>query len=112
MSTSSAPNDTLSQLVNILGEADARDIVNTYLQEFAGLIRTATTGDPKDRHRAIHSLKSSSRHMGLLSLASRLEALEARLLVPEGELSDSDLAQINEEYERSAPALRQFANSQ
>lgn len=112
MSSTSAPNDTLSQLVDILGEADARDIVNTYLQEFPGLISTAAGGDHKAQHRAIHSLKSSSHHMGLLSLASRLEELEARLRVPESKIGDDDLAEINEEYERAAPALRQFANPQ
>lgn len=103
-----APNDTLAQLEDILGSDDVRDLARTYLKEFDGLIRTLASAEGELRHRTAHALKSSSRHMGLMGLARRFEALEARLLLPEGQVTADDLATITQEYERTIPPLRKY----
>jgi hypothetical protein len=66
------------------------------------------SGDREAQHRATHALKSSSRHMGLLPLSRRLEALEARLILPEGKIKSDDLLIISEEFERSTRPLRTY----
>ena len=103
------PNDTIRQLSELLGDADAREIVQTYLREFEGLIRTIAGGDHAAQHRATHSLKSSSRHMGQQALATRLQALEVRLLQPDGKVTAEDLQAVTAEFERIAGPLRAYA---
>jgi hypothetical protein len=95
-------------LIDALSLDEARELIRTYLHEFDGLIRTMAGGDREAQHRAAHALKSSSRHMGLLPLSRRLEALEARLLLPEGRIKSDDLLTISEEFERSARPLRAY----
>lgn len=102
------PNDTISQLIDAVGLEGAQDLIRTYLREFDGLIRNMAAGDREIQHRATHALKSSSRHMGLLTLARRLEALEARLLLPNGKIQAEDLMAITEEFERTAKPLRTY----
>lgn len=102
------PNDTIAQLIDAVGVEGAQDLIRTYLKEFDGLIRNMAGGDREIQHRATHALKSSSRHMGLLTLSRRLEALEARLLLPNGKVQAEDLMAITEEFERTAKPLRAY----
>lgn len=108
LSSTRPPNDTIGQLIDAVGLEGAQDLVRTYLREFDGLIRQMAGGDRETQHRATHALKSSSRHMGLLTLARRLEALEARLLLPNGKIQSDDLLAITEEFERTAKPLRAY----
>lgn len=103
------PNEAIAQLVEVLGTDDTRDLVRTFLKEYDGLIRAMTAEDKQLQHRAVHSLKSSCRHMGLASLVRKLEALEARVLLPTGKVTLEDIAAINSEFERQVPPLRNFA---
>lgn len=112
MAASPPPNDTLLQLVELLGEDNTRDLVRTFLREYDGLIRAISTADPPGQHRAVHSLKSSSRHMGLMALGRRLETLELRVLTPGGAVTAADLATLHHEFEQQAPSLRQFVVSE
>lgn len=105
------PNLALAQLMDVLGPEDTRNLVRTYLQEFDGLIRTMAGGDRTAQHRAAHALKSSSRHMGLMTLAGRLQAMEAKLLQPDGQVTAQDLAAVTEEFNRAGQALRTFAGA-
>lgn len=102
------PNPAIAELLDVLGDDDTRDLIRTYLQEFSGLIRTMATDDRTAQHRAVHSLKSSSLHMGLTALSRRLQTLEASLLLPEGSLHATDLAAITEEFERGVAPLRAY----
>lgn len=102
------PNPAVAELIDVLGLDDAKDVIRTYLDEFANLFRTMGSSDREAQHRATHALKSSSRHMGLLTLSRRLEALESRLLLPEGKITTEDLMTITAEFERSAKPLRAF----
>jgi len=110
MSASPPPNEALTQLVDILGMDDTRELVRTFLKEYDGLIRSMTVQDREVQHRAVHSLKSSCRHMGLTLLMRKLEALEARVLLPNGKVTMEDIAAVNSEFERQVPPLRNFAN--
>ncbi|MFZ9682564.1 MAG: Hpt domain-containing protein [Cephaloticoccus sp.] len=109
MPPSPPPNTAIGELADVVGLEDARDLVRTFLKEYSGLIRGMTAEDPKLQHRAVHSLKSSCRHMGLDSMVRRLQALEARMLLPEGKVTLDDIAVLNSEYERVVAPLRQFA---
>lgn len=102
------PNDAIAQLVDILGEEDARDLVQTFFKEYDGLLRKLVSGAREEQHLAAHGLKSSSRHMGLASLAQRFSVLETRLLEPDGNVDSHDIAIINAEYERVIPPLRKY----
>ena len=110
MSASIPPNEALAQLVDILGMDDTRELVRTFLKEYDGLIRSMTVQDREVQHRAVHSLKSSCRHMGLTLLMRKLEALEARVLLPNGKVTMEDIAAVNSEFERQVPPLRNFVN--
>tara|TARA_R110002094_G_scaffold199176_1_gene171254 strand:+ start:303 stop:647 length:345 start_codon:yes stop_codon:yes gene_type:complete len=103
-----APNDSIAQLVDILGEEDARDLVQTFFKEYDELFRKLVSGAREDQHLAAHGLKSSSRHMGLASLAQRFSVLEDRLAKPDGTVDSDDIAIISVEYERAVPPLRKY----
>lgn len=109
MSSPAAPNESIAELVDVLGIDDARDLVRTFLKEYDGLIRAMTVEDRQLQHRAVHSLKSSCRHMGLAALVRRLEALETRVLLPTGKVTMDDITALNSEFERAVPPLRNFA---
>lgn len=104
------PNLALTQLMDVVGPEDTRELVTTYLKEFDGLIRTMAGGEREAQHRAAHALKSSSRHMGLLTLSGRLQALEAKLSQPGGQITAQDLAAVMEEFHRASKPLRAFVN--
>ena len=103
-----APNDAIAQLVDILGIEDTRDLVQTFFKEYDGLFRNLASGTRDEQHIAAHGLKSSSRHMGLASLAQRFSVLEARLAEPDGKVDSNDIAIINAEFERAVPPLRKY----
>ena len=105
------PNLALTQLMEVMGPEGTRELVTTYLKEFDGLIRTMAGGDCEAQHRAAHALKSSSRHMGLLTLSGRLQALETKLSRPGGQITAQDLAAITEEFHRASKPLRAFVHS-
>lgn len=109
MPPSLPPNEAIAQLAEVLGLEDTRNLVRTFLKEYDGLIRTMTSADRQQQHRAVHSLKSSCRHMGLMPLMRKLELLEARVLRPDGTVTLEDIAIINSEFERLVPPLRAFA---
>lgn len=108
MDNPTPPNRAIADLVDLLGVADARELVRTYLHEFDTIIRQLATGDRQKQHRLTHSLKSSARHMGAMHLSQRLATLEARLQLPDGTLTPDDLMAVTEEFERSAGPLRNF----
>lgn len=102
------PTPELAQLADLLGEADTRDIVRTYLSEFALLYQRLAGGTREEQHRTAHALKSSARLMGALALSQRLADLEACLLAPGATLTPVDLAGITADFENSATALRSY----
>jgi len=103
------PTPELAQLADLLGEADTRDIVRTYLDEFPRLYQRLAGGNREEQHRSAHSLKSSARQMGDLALSQRLADLEDRLRTPGTAATPADLAAITADFEKSANALRSYA---
>lgn len=106
------PNDSIAQLIDILGLEDTRDLVRTYLQEYDGIIRVLSEGNREVQHRAAHSLKSSSSLMGLESLASYLAELELRLTQSSGKVNTDDIELIAKKIAGSIQSLKVFANSE
>lgn len=94
-----------------MGVEDARALAATYLKEYDSLFRTLVRGPREEQHRAAHSLKSSSRHMGLTLLTQKFAALEARLLQPEGSIDSKDIMSIIETFEKNIPPLRKYARA-
>lgn len=105
------PNETIAELVSILGEADAKEIVRSFLSEFPTTIRRLTKADRVTAHRLAHSLKSSARHVGAMSLSRRMATLEAKLEKTDSVISGDDLANTLTEFESSASPLRRYLNS-
>jgi len=105
-----APNESLRELVSILGEEDTCELVRAFLRDFPDQLRQLASGDPEQRRRVTHSLKSSARHMGADGLARQMAALETRLSRPGSEVNQEDLAATVAEFERVAGSLRAFAH--
>ncbi len=106
---SSAPNDSIAELIGILGVEETRGLVHTYLKEYDSLIRIMVAGSREEQHRATHSLKSSSHCIGLFSLSSYLKALEAKLSQPLGTVTKDDITGVIAEFQRTIKPLKDFA---
>lgn len=108
----SLPNQSLTDLANVLGEENVRNLVRTFLREFPVSLQALRNGDRQNRHRLAHSMKSSSRLMGGQVLSRRMAEIEARLM-PEkdGDLTPHDLEMISAEFEALAGPLRKFVGS-
>ena len=106
-----APNETIAQLEELMGIENTHELAATYLKEYDGLFRTLVSGPREEQHRAAHSLKSSSRHMGLTPLVQKFAALEAQLLQPDGSVDGKDIMSIMETFEKLIPPLRKYAKA-
>jgi HPt (histidine-containing phosphotransfer) domain-containing protein len=104
-----APNERLAGLVAVLGEADARELVQLFLASYPALLRDISSGDHSRSHRAAHSLKSSAQQMGVPVLAERMLKLERRLAQPDGMVSPADLEEIAADFAEAEGPLRAFA---
>jgi HPt (histidine-containing phosphotransfer) domain-containing protein len=109
-STSTPPNPALAELLSIIGEANTREIVRTFLNEAPLLVQNLNGTERADRHRAAHSLKSSARLLGAHTVADHAARLEERLSRPGGEISRADVSALAEELLSAAPALSAFAS--
>ena len=111
MSSSSPPNPALAELLSVIGPANTREIVRTFLHEAPLLVGALTASNRSDRHRAAHSLKSSARLIGADTVAAHAARLEARLAKPTGEISSADLSALAEDLATSSTVLAEFARS-
>ena len=88
---------------------DARDLVRMFLDGFEGTLAALASSAREERRRAAHSLKSSARIVGLMTLSRQMAELENRLSTPEGEVLPADIAAAREKFEAAAPTLQAFA---
>lgn len=88
---------------------DARDLVRIFLEAFDVTLAGLTACSPEERRRAAHSMKSSARIVGLMTLSHQMAELEERLAKQAGDVTSTDVAVARENFEASAPALRAFA---
>jgi HPt (histidine-containing phosphotransfer) domain-containing protein len=103
-------NDDLKELISLLGEANVRALVRTFLREYPLLLEQLRNGDRKTRHRIVHSLKSNARVIGARTLSARMAAIEERLSVEAGtDLSVTEIASVSAEFDAAASPLRIFA---
>jgi HPt (histidine-containing phosphotransfer) domain-containing protein len=109
MSSLPPPNSAIAELAEALGDESARELVEMFLNNFNNVITELNSGDREQRRRAAHSLKSSSHIVGASSLSSRMAALEARLAMPEGEVTHEDLTGTMAEFERLSSTLRAYS---
>ncbi|HEX2854185.1 MAG TPA: Hpt domain-containing protein [Opitutaceae bacterium] len=103
------PNDAIAELAQGLGEEDARELVRMFLNGFELTLAALSSKDREDRRRAAHSLKSSSRIVGLLALSRQMAELEDRLAKDEGEVVPADVSAARQKFDEIAPVLRAFA---
>jgi HPt (histidine-containing phosphotransfer) domain-containing protein len=88
---------------------DARDLVRMFLDGFDSTLAALSAPEREERRRAAHSLKSSARIVGLMTLSRQMGELENRLSTPKGEVSPGDISAAREKFETAAPTLRAFA---
>ena len=109
MSHPPPPNPSIAELANGLGIEDARELVRLFLDTFESMLEALSTQRREDRCRAAHSLKSSARIVGLMTLSRQMSELENRLSGPTGDVSPADISAAREKFEEIAPALRAFS---
>lgn len=103
------PNKALADLAHVLGDDNVRTLTRTFLRDFPQSIKELTGGERANRHRVAHSMKSSSRLMGILDLSQRMLELELRLASETGrDVTPEDIATIKAEFEQAAVALKKF----
>lgn len=103
------PNEALAELAAVLGEDNVRTLARTFLRDFPKSFHELSNGEPKNRHRLAHSMKSNSRLMGAHELSRQMADLEDRFSGNAGaDLSSAELAQISARFEAIASQLRAF----
>ncbi|MEO7415002.1 MAG: Hpt domain-containing protein [Opitutaceae bacterium] len=109
MSHPPPPNASIAELASGLGMEDARDLVRMFVDSFDSMLAALSASRREDRCRAAHSLKSSARIVGLMTLSRQMGELEDRLSGPTGDVSPADILAAREKYEAVAPTLRAFS---
>lgn len=109
MSRPPPPNPAIADLANGLGLEDARDLVRMFLDGFDSTLASLSAKEREERRRAAHSLKSSARIVGLMTLSRQMGELENRLSTPEGDVAPADISTARKNFETAAPTLRAFA---
>jgi HPt (histidine-containing phosphotransfer) domain-containing protein len=105
------PNAAIAELAHGLGMDDARELVRMFLDGFEGTIVALSASGREERRRAAHSLKSSARIVGLMTLSRQMAELEDRLSTERGDVLPADISAAREKFEAAAPGLRAFADN-
>ena len=106
------PNPSLAELATVVGEDNVRNLVRTFLREFPASLQLAADSDRKQRHRLVHSMKSSARVVGAHGLSARLATLEERLAdATAPELAPPEIEEVAAEFETIARPLRAFVGA-
>ena len=106
-----APNNAIAELASGLGEEDARELVSMFLKSFDSTLAALASSDHEEQRRAAHSLKSSSRIVGLIGLSRQMAELEERLFRNGGAVTPADLAAARNKFAEDAPALNAYAST-
>lgn len=109
MAGSSHPID---QLIALVGLANTRELVSTYLDETRGLLETIGREQPARQIALLHSLKGTSFQLGLSLFSAQCGALETRLQESPGALTTAEIAALAAGFSESAPRLRRWLSSQ
>ncbi len=109
MSGSSHPID---QLIALVGLANTRELVSTYLDETKRLLETIGQEKPARQQALLHSLKGTSFQLGLSLFSAQCGALETRLQESPGALTAAEIAALSSGFSDSAPRLRRWLSHQ
>jgi HPt (histidine-containing phosphotransfer) domain-containing protein len=100
------PNGEVAHLVEVLGEADTRDLVTLYLEQTRmELERLAIIAADRQLVK-VHGLKGTSYQVGAHEFARACAAVETRLKSRPGPVDDEDLQELLAAFERAASGLR------
>ena len=108
------PTPELAELVSILGETDTRELARTFLCDTPHLLADlsappATTEEASPGQLAAHSLKSTARLVGALTLATQAAALEIHLATAGAAPTPRELTAIRAEFARVHTLMARFA---
>jgi HPt (histidine-containing phosphotransfer) domain-containing protein len=104
-----APNEAIAELASGLGDEDARELVSMFLKSFDPTLALLASRDHEEQRRAAHSLKSSSRIVGLMALSRQMAELEERLAQPGGTVVPADFAAARAKFDAAEPAFTAYA---
>jgi len=107
----SVPNERLASLVDILGDAETRELVRIYLGSVPKLLKDMVGPDRETARRAAHSLKSSSQQMGATEIAAQALEIEKRLDTNGPAVTPLELSLLQARYKKVEGQLRPFGGS-
>ena len=110
MSTT-APNERLRSLIEILGDTETRELVRIYLGSVPKLLKEIAGPDRENARRAAHSLKSSSQQMGAAEIAAQALELEKRLDANGPSITPLELSLFQARYKKLETQLRPFGGA-
>lgn len=108
MSGSSHPID---QLIALVGLANTRELVSTYLDDTKRLLETLGHEKPARQIALLHSLKGTSFQLGLSLFSAQCGALETRLQESPGGMTPAELTALAAGFAESAPRLRRWLST-
>lgn len=109
--TGPIPNDRLAMLVDILGDAETRELVRIYLGSVPKLFKEMTGSDRESARRAAHSLKSSSQQMGVAEIAAQALEIEKRLDANGPAVTPMELSLLQARFKKAEGQLRPFGGT-
>lgn len=103
------PNGEVAHLVEVLGEADTRELLSLYLEQTRTELERLPLV-PRDRQLVkVHGLKGTSYQVGAHDFARACSSVEARLRTGSASLDDDDLRALLTAFELAAGRLRLWA---
>lgn len=100
------PNGEVAHLVEVLGEADTRDLLALYLEQTRTELERLPLVPPDRQLVKVHGLKGTSYQVGAHDFARACSAAEARLKARSGPLDNEDLRNLLSAFELAAGRLR------
>lgn len=101
----------IDQLITLVGLANTRELVGTYLEETKGLLETIGREKPARQIALLHSLKGTSFQLGLSLFSAQCGALETRLQESPGGLTPAEIAALASGFAESTPRLRRWLST-
>jgi HPt (histidine-containing phosphotransfer) domain-containing protein len=101
----------IDQLITLVGLANTRELVGTYLEETQALLETIGREKPARQMTLLHSLKGTSFQLGLNLFSAQCGALETRLEESPGALTAAEISALAGGFAESTPRLRRWLSN-
>jgi HPt (histidine-containing phosphotransfer) domain-containing protein len=105
------PNERLASLIDIVGDAETRELVRIYLGSVPKLLKEISGPDRENARRAAHSLKSSSQQMGAAEIAAQALELEKRLDANGPAVTALEMSLLQARFRKAEAVLRPFGGT-